>query len=85
MNDWRIEYSTRATADLLELDRSLARQILARLEWFTAHFDELTPEPLHGEWKGFYRFRIGDYRIIYSILAHTVRVATLGHRKDVYR
>ena len=36
-----------------------------------------------GEW----RVRTGDYRVIYDIDDHTVRILVLaiGHRKDVYR
>lgn len=34
-----------------------------------------------------YRFRVGQYRIIYSIQDEelTIWVVTVGHRKDVYR
>ncbi len=35
----------------------------------------------------YYRIRIGDYRIVYSIndKARLVKVLDLGHRKDIYR
>ena len=85
MSAWRIEYTDRAAAELLQLDRPAARKVLARLDWFATHFDELAPEPLHGEWKGFFRFRIGDYRVLYSVRANVIRIAVVGHRRDVYR
>lgn len=36
---------------------------------------------------GLLRIRTGDYRIIYAVedATHTVLVATIGHRRDVYR
>ena len=35
----------------------------------------------------YYRIRIGDYRVIYSIddKAHAVKILDIGHRKDIYR
>lgn len=35
----------------------------------------------------FYRIRIGDYRVIYSIkeLEIKIYIIYIGHRKDVYR
>ena len=35
----------------------------------------------------YYRIRIGDYRVVYSIndRAHLVKILDLGHRKDIYR
>ena len=40
-----------------------------------------------GEWKGFYRLRHGDLRIIYSLdmANQTVVVAHIGPRGDVYK
>jgi mRNA interferase RelE/StbE len=42
---------------------------------------------LHGEKRGLWRYRVGDYRPICDIQDEqiTVLVLTLGHRKDVYR
>jgi mRNA interferase RelE/StbE len=40
---------------------------------------------LHG--RDAYRFRVGDYRILYTIddPARTVEVVAIAHRKDAYR
>lgn len=42
--------------------------------------------PLKGRWKGFWRVRTGDYRIIYAIddRDHVVTVAAIGPRESVY-
>ena len=36
--------------------------------------------------RGLWRIRIGDYRIVYAIddQRHVIRVAAVGHRRDVY-
>ncbi len=51
---------------------------------------EITPRPL-GVKKlqvfEYYRIRIGDYRVVYSIndKIHLIKILDLGHRKDIYR
>jgi mRNA interferase RelE/StbE len=39
---------------------------------------------LTGDWQRYWRTRVGDYRIIYSIDDDVIIVAVVGHRKDVY-
>ena len=44
-------------------------------------------EPLRGEHAGFWRYRIGDYRVLCDILDEkvVVLVLTIGHRRQVYK
>ena len=41
---------------------------------------------LKGEWKGLYRYRIGDYRAIYRLDKEekVLIVERLGHRREIY-
>jgi mRNA interferase RelE/StbE len=42
---------------------------------------------LHGELKGFYKYRLGDYRIVYTFdtKTSTVEVVAIEHRQGVYK
>ncbi|MDZ8223021.1 type II toxin-antitoxin system RelE/ParE family toxin [Nostoc sp. ChiVER01] len=42
---------------------------------------------LKGDYTGYYRYRIGDYRVIYSINDEVVQVlvVAIAHRSEVYR
>lgn len=44
-------------------------------------------EKLHGELKNYYKYRIGDYRIVYQFdsKTNTVIVVKVEHRQGVYR
>lgn len=44
-------------------------------------------EPLKGEWKGFYRVRAGDYRVIYTIQDEKllILVVKVAKRGEVYK
>ena len=43
-------------------------------------------KPLKGKLEGYYRFRLGDYRIVYRIDEDdkVVIVAVIAHRREVY-
>jgi mRNA interferase RelE/StbE len=44
-------------------------------------------QPLTGDRRGFWRYRVGDYRIVAAIEddRFVVLVVTVGHRREVYR
>lgn len=87
MSIYDIRLLESAVRDLAQLDRAVARRILNRLEWFSAHLAELKPEPLTGDLMGFYKLRVGDYRVIYTLLEseYLLVVHAIGHRREIYR
>jgi len=40
---------------------------------------------LSGEFKGLFRIRVGDYRVIYTVVDGDVLVLRIAHRNKVYR
>jgi mRNA interferase RelE/StbE len=42
-------------------------------------------EPLSGEFKGLFKYRIGEYRVIYARQSDSVLVLRIGHRRSAYR
>ena len=82
---WRLELESRARKEFLEL----ARDVRVRL---ADVLDDLQREPRPPGAKKLigvdgYRFRKGDYRVLYTVddSAQLVRVYRIGHRRDVYR
>lgn len=69
------------------LDPSVAKRIYKRVKWLGEHFDSITPEPLEGDWKGKFKFRIGDYRVVYTVNRDEgyLMVHMVQHRREVYR
>jgi mRNA interferase RelE/StbE len=43
-------------------------------------------EAMKGQWAGCYRYRLGDYRVIYQLERdeHLIVIVAVGHRRDVY-
>ncbi len=79
-----VEYAKSVTKDLKSLPESLRARALNVVEDILAR-DPYQGKPLAGPYN--YRFRVGEYRIVYSIEKEllVVFVLRIRHRKDVYR
>ncbi|MDP2593402.1 MAG: type II toxin-antitoxin system RelE/ParE family toxin [bacterium] len=86
-NDWEIEFDTDAVKDLDNLPSAVKREIVKKIRWLRDNFDDTTPQSLGGEWRGFFKLRTGDYRIIYKIdwNRYLLTVSLIDHRSKVYK
>jgi mRNA interferase RelE/StbE len=41
-------------------------------------------EPLRKTLKGYWKLRVGDYRIVFKIVDHEIYILVIIHRKKVY-
>ena len=71
--------------DLQELDTQVVRRILKKLDWVSSNFARVVPKPLTGEFKGTYKLRIGDWRVIYTIEGDGMIIQSIGHRREIYK
>jgi mRNA interferase RelE/StbE len=85
--EYSLELTPAASQYLAKLTPSSLQRITTKLEWYAMHSEEYTPEPLTGKFNGLYRFRIGDYRLIYMLDKPNKRIVILsaGHRSDIYK
>ena len=83
---YTIEFSPGGARDLRKLSDEVRRRL-------TPHIDRLARDPRpRGALKmagpeGFYRIRVGDYRVIYTVEDDRliVLVVRIAHRREVYR
>ena len=87
MKGWSIEFLPEAEKDLVKLDRESRRRIIDKLDWLLENFENIFPEVLTGEFKEFYKLRIGDWRVIYKInwSNNTIIVCYIDKRDKVYK
>lgn len=73
--------------DLKKLDRLSAKKIVEKVKTHLLLDPIKFGVPLKGDLKGFYRYRYGNYRIIYAIdfKEREILVLYINHRKDIYR
>lgn len=87
---WQIKFEEKAKQDLAALDKPVARRITKFLRERVAPLDDPRSigEALKGSQLGaFWKYRVGDYRIIASIEDGALRVLVVrvGNRREVYR
>ncbi|MCL6706057.1 type II toxin-antitoxin system RelE/ParE family toxin [Pseudomonas sp. R2.Fl] len=85
---WTIEFRESARKELTRLAAQDAERIVSYLENRLAKHDN--PRQLGialkgHELGGFWRYRVGEYRIIRDIHDLVVLVIEVGHRREVYR
>ena len=88
--DWQIEFDESAKKELAKLDRQVARRLIDFLKdrILSRRDPRSVGQPLKGSTLGeFWKYRVGDFRIIASIQDErmTVLVLRVGNRSDVYR
>jgi len=86
---WTIEFLPEAAKELKKLDRQVAARIIKTLEERIAVLDDprALGSALVGEHAGYWRWRIGNYRVVARIedARVTVLVVRVAHRGEVYR
>ena len=81
---YKIAFKKSVSRDLKKIDKKHAERILNKIEQFLPEKADRFPM-LTGKFAGLRKFRIGDYRIIYTIIEDTALILRITHRRDSYR
>ena len=81
---YKILLTKRALNDLEKFERNIKMRIGEKLKSLTSDPFSNTKK-LSSSLIGTYRFRIGDYRVIFDIDEDKVVILRIGHRKDIYK
>ena len=79
-----VRYKASVVHDLKRLDKTQARKFVTKLEQIFGTKPDVG-EPLKGEFHGLFKYRIGDYRVIYAKTPDGILVLRIAHRKEVCR
>jgi mRNA interferase RelE/StbE len=82
--EYNIVYKSSVKKDIKKINKKELLIILNEVE-NVLKSTPLKGKDLKGEFKGLLSYRIGDYRVIYTILGRTVLILRISHRKDVYK
>ncbi len=81
---YSLVYTRRAIKDIQRLEEKTRKRIGKALLRYSEnpfkYAEKLTDSKL-----GNYRFRIGDYRVIFDLEETDIAVLRVGHRKEIYR
>lgn len=81
---FRLVYTNRAAKDIAGLDPQVRKRIKETLERYSESPTEYARKMVDSI-LGSYRFRIGDYRVIFDLENNDIVVLRVGHRRDIYR
>lgn len=70
--------------DIPSINAKLSERIRRAIEQRLLTEPSYYGQPLRHRLKGYWKLRVGDYRVIYQIVGLEVWVLAIGHRKEVY-
>lgn len=82
---YQVLYHPAVKKDLKPIPEKEKQRIRTSIE------DKISADPayfgkaLKGSLKPFFKFRVGNYRVIYEVSGQNIHVLMIGDRKDVYR
>ncbi len=85
---WRVEFEADADREMQRLGEVASARIAKylRTRLATSEDPRRFGQPLRADLHGYWRYRVGDYRLIARIIEDRVLVmiVRVGHRRDVY-
>ena len=81
---FKIAFKKSVARDLKRLDKVQADRILAKIDEELPYKAQAFPL-LSGKFSGLREFRVGDDRVIYSIIGDTALILRISHRREAYR
>ncbi len=84
---YRVILSPQAIQDISGLDKGVAHRIISKIDWLAENFDVIAPLALAGTLADFYKLRVGDWRVIYSLNSktETININRIKHRSEAYK
>jgi len=73
--------------DLKKLNQTISKKIVAKVKNYLIQDPVKLGTPLKGNLKGLYRYRIGEYRVIYVIdqAEKKIIILNVNHRRKIYK
>jgi mRNA interferase RelE/StbE len=85
--NYSIELKEQPIFYLEKSSKEIAQRIFDKIKWLSENFDGVPHIALKGErWRGAYKLRSGNYRIIYSCDKNKkiITIHLIGDRKEIY-
>jgi mRNA interferase RelE/StbE len=82
---FKVIWDTATAKDFRRINVSEAQRIIKKVEAVLSK-NSRAGIALKGNFAGLYRYRVGDYRVIYEIREKelVIIIVKVGHRKDIY-
>ena len=81
---WKVEFSEKAAKQFAKLPRDIQQSIVKAIEEKLLVDPDFYLSRLSGHMGNFYRFRVGNYRLLCLKREEEIFIMAVGHRKDIY-
>jgi len=82
---YNINYKNSVSKDFGRIDRKKCKRVVNKIEEELSRYPE-KGKRLTDNYKGLISYRIGEYRVIYSIMPdNNILILRIAHRKEVYK
>lgn len=71
-------------SDLKKITQPIQIRILRSLEEKLAVRPEAYGHPLARNLAGYWKLRVGDYRVVFKVIRNEIWIYAISHRKDIY-
>ena len=87
---FQVEITSRAKKDIESLDSGIAHRVLQKLTWLGENAHQISHDALQDlpeHLQGTYKYRVGDYRVLYKIdhIKRVIIITGVIPRKEKYR
>jgi mRNA interferase RelE/StbE len=84
---YSVEYEPEVLVSLERLTPIVRDRVVNKINWLAENFEQITPSPLTADLAGFYKLRVGEYRVIYDFNSEEriITIDKIGHRREVYK
>lgn len=77
-------YTRSALKDIQTLDTLVKKRMKKKIEEYVVN-PTLHAKKLISSRIGLYRWRVGDYRIVFDIVENKIIILRIGHRREIYK
>lgn len=83
---YRYQFTPVALRQLKKFPKDIQKRIIKKLEFYLNQSHPLQyADFLIDSRLGEFRFRIGDYRVVFDVKDDTIVILVIGHRREIYR
>jgi len=83
---YHYQFTDPALKQLKKLSTSIQKRLIKKLDYYCQQKHPLRyAHPLTDFRLGSFRFRTGEYRLIFDVEDETLTILLVGHRREIYR
>lgn len=85
-SSFEIRVQPEAREQLQGLDAAIGGRVWDKIQWLGEHAELVRHQPLSANLSGFFKLRVGDYRVIYELVRERriLVIHRIGHRREIY-